>query len=308
MSANQKKPIAKLNVVISIVIAFVAWLFVVYNYSPMKSVTYSNVPINYVGELELTQNGLGIESSTADTVDVTLSVNRLHFNQVSAEDIIVNADVSNAIEGTNGISLEVIAPENCTFEKIGTKTVSVEVVSGASKDVDVTTIYDNASDNTVEPYPTNMSYYRVSVLGAADNVNKVCGAVIKISTASLADGTKSFVSTPIAVDENGKKVSHVVVLPSEISYDATEGIVKTVDLVLNVRDADHGNGKSVEYPDKVTIKGPAKAIGKITSIDAADIDVTGITENTKINIALNLPKGVYVAQKSLGLSAKVVVK
>ena len=100
----------------------------------------------------------------------------------------------------------------------------------------------------------------------------------------------------------------MVALPSEISYDATEGIVKTVDLNINVRDADHGNGKTVDYPKKVTIKGPIEIIDEIDSIDAEDIDVTGITENTDIRIVLILPKGVHVAQKSLGLSAQVVVK
>lgn len=308
MNTNQKKPIVKLNVVISIVIAFVAWLFVVYNYAPMKSVTYRNVPISYVGEIELTQRGLGIERSTADTVDVTLNVNRLYYNHISAEDIIVNADVTNAIEGTNGVSLVVTPPEDCVFERLSTKTISVEVVAGANKDVDVTTIYDDSSDSSVEPYPTRMSYRRVSVLGAKDNVAKVCGAVVEIHREDLSDGTKSLVVKPVAVDERGRVVSHIVVLPSEISLDATEGIAKTVKLDINVRDADHGDGKTVDYPKKVTIKGPADVINKIESIEANDIDVTGITEDTNINIVLNLPEGVHVAQKSLGLFAKVVVK
>lgn len=306
--ANQKKSINKLNIIISIVIAFVAWLFVVYNYAPMKSVTFRNVPITYVGEIELNQKGLGINHSTADAVDVTLSVNRLHFNHISAEDIIVDADVTNAIEGSNGVSLVVTPPEDCVFESISTKTISVEVVPGASKDVDVTTIYDDGNDSSLEPFPTNMSYSRVSVLGAKDNVAKVNGAVIIIHQSDLADGTKSFVSTPVAVDAKGRRISHVVALPSEISYDATEGIVKTVGLNIDVRDADHGDGKTVDCPKKVTIKGPIEVIDEIDSIDAEAIDVTGITENTDINIVLILPKGVHVAQKSLGLSAKVVVR
>ncbi len=308
MRTNQKKPIIKFNIVISIVIAFVAWLFVVYNYSPMKSVTYRNVPITYVGEIELAQKGLGIEHSTSDTVDVTLNVNRLHFNSISAEDIVVEADVTNAIEGTNGVSLVVTPPDDCVFERISTRTVSVEVVPGANKDVDVTTIYDDNSDSSIEPYPTNMSYYRVSILGAKDHVAKVRSAVIKIHQEELADGTKSFVANPIAVDKNGKRVNHIVVLPSEVSFDATEGIVKTVRLNLSVKDGEHNSGKTVDYPEKVTIKGDAAVISEIDSIDAESIDVTGITENTTIPIVLNLPKGVHVAQKSLGLLVEVVVK
>lgn len=308
MFANQKKPVIKLNIIISIVIAFVAWLFVVYNYSPMKSVTYRNIPITYEGEIELTQKGLGIERSTLESVDVTLNVNRTRFNHISAEDIMVSADVSNAIEGTNGISLVVTPPEECVFERISSKTISIEVVPGGNKDVDVTTIYSDSNDSAVEPYPTDMSYSRVSVLGAKDRVDKVRGAVIKIHQDDLGNGTKSFVSMPIAIDEDGRRVSHVVVLPSEISYDATEGVVRTVDLKLSVRDEEHNKGKTVDYPDKVTIKGPAETIDKIKYIEAETIDVTGLTENININIALNLPEGVYVAQKSLGIYARVVVK
>ena len=308
MTSNPKKPVVKLNIVFSIIIAFVAWIFVVYNFSPMKTVTYSNVPITYVGEADLVQNGLGIEQSTADSVDVTLSIKRVDFNRISAESITVNADVSGAIEGSNGISLEVVAPENCVVEKIGTKTISVEVVKGANKDVDVTAVYADVNDGSAEPYATNMSYSRVSILGAEDSVAKVCGAVVKVSQENLADGTKSFVAAPVAVDAEGKPVNHIVVLPSEISFDATEGAIKTVDLKISVRDVDHGNGKSVDVPKTITIKGDPNILKNINSIEADIIDVTGITENTIIPIVLNLPEGVYVASKSLGLNAMVVVK
>ncbi len=51
MADNQKsKKVFKLNIVISILVSFVAWVFVVYNFSPMKSVTYTDIPITYVGE------------------------------------------------------------------------------------------------------------------------------------------------------------------------------------------------------------------------------------------------------------------
>ena len=308
MADNQKsKKIFKLNIVISILVSFVAWVFVVYNFSPMKSVTYTDIPITYVGETDLVQTGLGIGKTTTDTVDVTLKINRKDYNKISAEDIVANVDVSNAMEGSNGLSVMVTPPEGTILENISNNSVSIDVVAGANKDVDLTSVYSDQTDPDREPIPTEMSYSRVSVLGAADNVAKVTAAVVRIDANYLGDAPKSFVAVPVAVDKKGKEVPHVVVLPSEISFKATEGTVKTVQLNVNVRDNSEV-GKTIDAPDTITIKGPATILKGIEAIDAEPINVSAIAEDTSIEIEPKLPEGVSLALKSMGISAKVVVK
>ena len=308
MSDNERKKIVKLNIIISIVIAFIAWVFVVYNYSPMKNVTYKAIPIEFVGEDSLVQTGYGISQSSADTVDVTLSINRTRYNKITANDIQVTADVTNAVEGSNGISLDVTAPSDTAVVKTSITSVSVDVVAGSNKDVEVTGIYTDSTDDSLEPVISNMSYSKVSVFGAIENIEKVCCAAIRLSVNDVSDEPKSLLATPVALDENGKIVKHIIIFPNEISFDAVAGSTKTVKLVVPIRRSSHDDVNEVVVPESVTIKGSTDALRKINSIEAAAIDITGIAESTEIPIDYNLPDGITLARKSIGLSVQVVVK
>lgn len=127
MKNNHKSAINKLNIVISIIIAFASWVYVVYNFAPMKDVTYTNIPVSYVGEENLEYQGLKLKDTGEKTVDVVLSIKRIDYSKITNDDIQVVADVSDAIEGNNGISLDVLTPEGSTLKKISTKSVSVKV-------------------------------------------------------------------------------------------------------------------------------------------------------------------------------------
>ena len=127
MKNNHKSAINKLNIVISILIAFASWVYVVYSFEPMKDVTYANIPVSYVGEENLEYQGLKLKDTGEKTVDVVLSIKRTDYSKITNDDIQVVADVSDAIEGNNGISLDVLTPEGSTLQKISTKSVSVKV-------------------------------------------------------------------------------------------------------------------------------------------------------------------------------------
>lgn len=293
----------KINIVISVVIAFIAWVYVVYNYSPMKTVTFTNVPITYVGMDVLADRGLGIKSTTLDAVDVDLDVKRVDYTDVTADDITVTADVSQASNGHNGISLVVESPDSAVLKKMSSKMVSVEVADSSIKDVDVALVYDNNPGDGTEPIAHSMSYRRVSVVGYSENVDKVKYAVIKLKADNLSADSRSFVLEPVAVDENGRKVAHVQVLPSEISASVAVGRTKEVELIVSV----HGVERGIYYnvPKTVKIKGIAEAINKVDKIEAEPIDLTGVTANTTIPVQYNLPEGVYLAQDSMTQSVVI---
>ena len=127
MSKKRKSVINKLNIIISIIVAFAAWVYVVYNFAPMKDVSYTSIPVSYVGEETLEYQGLELKQMGEKSVDVVLSIRRIDYNKITNDDIQIIADVSEAIEGNNGISLNVITPDGSSLQKISTKSVSVEV-------------------------------------------------------------------------------------------------------------------------------------------------------------------------------------
>lgn len=127
MKNKSRSTVNKINIVISIIIAFASWIYVVYYFTPMKDVTYKDIPINFVGVEELEYQGLEVKNTEEKTIEIDLSIRRTDYTKIKNEDIQVNADVSKAIEGNNGISLDIMTPDGSIIKKISTKSVSVEV-------------------------------------------------------------------------------------------------------------------------------------------------------------------------------------
>lgn len=307
MADNRRSGVLKLNIVISIVIAFIAWVFVVYNYSPMKSVTYKSVPVTYIGEEELVQRGYAIEKTSSDTVDVTLKINRKEFNTTSADDITVTADVTGCVEGPNGIGLNVVPPEDSTLQHISTSTISVDVGLKETCTIDVTPVYVDSQDQGVEPVFTATNCSSVTLEGSAEGIARAKYAVIKLDADDVGDGERPFIGTPAVVDDKGKEISHIMITPKEINCTVAPGTTKTVPLKVNISDNSR-NRKSYEYPETVVIKGPTELLEKIRKIETEEIYTTGIYEDTALSISYILPEGVSIAASSLGEHIKVTVE
>lgn len=305
MTKDRKFNVNKLNVIIAIVIAFVAWVYVIYNYSPMKEVTYQNVPVSFTGEDTLAAMGYGVESTSVDTITVRLNIHRKDFRTISSENIVVVADVSDAVEGENGISLEVLPPENCKLVSQSQDTATVKVGYSELKDVDlIATFSDATAEDNIEPLISNVSRSSVRVVGAKKNVERVKYAAVQFKMAELNDDDKHFVVTPIAVDSRGNKVPHVVVLPNEVSLKARAGVTKTVALDLKINNYSHDE---INYtaPNKITIKATEATLKSINKIDAT-ADITGAKEGTEVTIYYQLPDGVSIANASIGQCVKVL--
>lgn len=305
MTKNRKFNVNKLNVIIAIVIAFVAWVYVVYNYSPMKEVTYQNVPVSFSGEDTLAAIGLGVESSSVDKITVELNIHRKDFRAINSDNIVVVADVSDAVEGDNGISLEVLPPENCKLVSQSVDSATIKVGPADLKDVDLIAKYSDApEEENIEPVITYMNRTSVRVVGAKKNIDRVKFAAVQFNMVELNDADKQFVMTPIAVDSKGNRVPHVVVLPNEVSLKATAGLTKTVPLELKINNYSHDE---INYtaPERVTIKGTAAALKSINKVEAT-ADITGAKEGTEVSIYYQIPDDISIANVSIGQCIKVL--
>ena len=293
----------KLNALISILIAFAAWIYVVYNYAPNKDVTYKNVPIQYVGEDTLASRGLAVATSSAETIDVTLSIKRVNFNNISADDIDVYADVSNAIEGDNGISLNITTPEYSTLKSKSASVISIDVAECSSKEVNLALIYSDSTDITAEPVASTISAHTVTVTGATGVVDRVDLAVIKVRVADTTENPMNFVLTPEALNTERNAVEHIVFTPESVSVRAMAGTTKSVKLLVNV--SDESGDISYEAPKKITIKGPQSLIKDISEIQTEEIDISGAKAGDEIPLKYVLPTDINVAYSSMGLVLKV---
>lgn len=308
MSKGTHKKINSLNLLISLVMAFCAWFYVAYSINPITSRVYRDVPITFEGEYDLGMDGLGVESASADTVNVKVALNRKDVGSMSAARITAVADVSNLGEGDSKVEVKVSVPDGMSVRMQSVGSVGVKVAKSSNIDVDVAVGYDKPTESNTEPVATSISSEKVSVMGARLQVDKVAYVLVPLDEELVDTEGSVFSGKPVAVDRTGSPVAHVVVMPDTIRVEAFRAPLKTVDLKVEVINSGAGSSKrSYTVPSKVTIKGSAEIMDDIDSISAESVDISEMKKNGIVPLEFKLPEGVYISNASMLASIKVKV-
>lgn len=317
MSESGRKII---NIIIAIVVAIGGWIYVVYNNDPMTEVKYKDIPVKYVGENDLANRGLGISQTSTETIDVTLKQKRVDTNQISADDINVIADVGSAVEGENGISLQISGPSGTQVAEAEKRAISVNVEESDTVEKKIYVEYKEDSEE-IEPVTSNMTSTKATVMGAKSEIERVDRIVALISYSDTNNRVWNFTTGLTALDKNGDPIGHLVIYPDEINFKAYTGVTKTVKLNVVTEEKaenadasqedteDEGDGyvRTCSAPDTIVIKGSEDVIDDIDEISTELIDINSMYEDQEIDLEYVLPEGVHIAYESEGLTAKVKV-
>lgn len=294
--------------ILSLVLAVAAWVFVVYNYDPNTTVKYRDIPIDFEGESTLAGRGYAVADASQDRISVTLRQRRVNTNKISDEDIKVTADVSNAVIGENGISLDISGPDGTSVTDSEVKSISVVVEDADSKDLPIMVEYSDASDIGVEPIATGMSSTAARVIAAESVIDKVKKVSARLSFNDVSEKNRSFTTTLVALDSDDEIVPHVQIYPGNVTYKATAGITKEVRLAVQAKSKDDSSyARTYTAPDTVLIKGPSNAIDYLAQIKTQEIDLNSYYEDTEIPVEYELPEGVYLANSQAQQKIKIKV-
>ncbi len=295
-----------LNIIIALLVSLGAWVYVVYNNDPMTEVTYKDIPITFQGENNLANKGFGVSQVSSDTIDVILRQPRVRTGEISAEDIVVIADVGDAVEGENGISLDISGPENTQVKEASKRSISVEVEAADSVEKEIVIEYlNNATSN--EPVTSAASSSRATVIGAASEIERVDKVAAQLELEATGNEPVNITSVLTALDKDGDPIEHVVIYPAEINFYAYNGATKSVSLIVDANQPDDDYDRTWTAPQEIVIKGSPNLLQNINQIHTQEIDLNYIYEDTELDLEYDLPEGVYVANESLGQKIKIKV-
>ena len=298
----------KVNLVISFVLAFALWFYVVGQMNPPTKKTYRDIPIMLVNEQTLYDNSLAVLSRSDDTMRVTVSGRRDVINKMSKSDIVATVDLSDAAEGNNRLSIDLKIPENVEIDNQSINDINVNVEERITKTKDVRVQYTGTFESGAEPATVKIDPETVKVSGARSIVEKVSYVKASVDAEVLSEELGSATSALTAVTPGGNPVNGVTLSRDKCKITSIIYNTKTVKLVVPVKDnSDDEYNRYVSYPKSITIKGPADVMSGIFEITAAEIDITDLKENKKILIVPDLPDGVDVANKDKNIAVTVKV-
>jgi YbbR domain-containing protein len=289
------------SILLSVVVAFSIWLYVVMVVNPEWEQTYTDIPVVFQNENVLTDRGFMIVSDNKPTVTLQLSGKRADLLALNSSNISVVCNLA-SIESSgeftlnysvyyanNAISVAGKTPEsiNLKVEKKVTKPVNVRVEVTGNTPQDY---IDYRNDLSVD-YPT------IEVTGPQSVVDHIHEAYIALDI----NGKTQSISGNFPyefLDADGKPVTltdHVQVNTKEVRVDLQ--ILKLKDLPIKVTPI-YGGGVSEttgflsQSLQQIKIAGEESILAGLELLEVGKVDLSKLLENQTLEFEIKLPEGV----------------
>ena len=295
------------SVILSLVIAFGLWWYVVNNVSMEDDITFNNIPVVREGESVLNEKNLMITEISTESVSMNLMGSRENLNKVDSSNMSVKINLSNINEPGERIPLSYVPSypatvANTAFE-VSSKNPSVIFVS-----VDYRKTYEiplivkwtgTRSENYL--YDTEnytVDHAAITITGPAAVADQIDHAQVTID---LTDRSESFSESfrYTLCNKEGEPVDAKSITTSveEVLLTAQIQQIKEVDLIADViygGGATPENTKVTLSPEVIRVTGGEAVLEElgdtytVCSINLADIEKS----SNELKYTINLPEGV----------------
>ncbi len=297
------------NIIFSIIVALGLWVYVVGEINPETTTKFQNVPVRIINTDVLAEDGLAVADPGDLYVDVTITGSRSDMKALTLDEIEVTANLSGLQKGENTVHLSVSLPDNVKLKSISDGTIKVTIEDLVSVEKPVQVKYVGTISDGEEPGGVTISPETVVVSGAESTVDDVKYVAASVDVDDIAALSKTLDATLEPVDKDGEVLSYLTLSQDQVQVDVAMLVTKTVPLELDITGSVPSGYTldSKDYPETITIKGTASAVKDIDSITSDAIDISDLTDSTKINIQLKLPTGIEVTWDSEDPVLKLVI-
>lgn len=310
---QEKNPVKSklLMALLSLVIAFGLWLYVVTVVSPESEKTIYNIPVGLQSESLLEERGLMVTTEDIPTVNLRLKGNRTDLDKLNSANITVVADVSRIGEaGEHSLSYTVSFPGDVPNNAISTQkrtpdTVSITVEERASKPAKVYVEVEQESVSEgfrVDTENAQLSTAEILLIGPKRILDQVDRAVVFVDVEGKNESVNNQKLPYTLVDKDGIAVDDTLVednleTPGVVTLEKlTIGQVKEINLVVDVAaggGADENNTEVLVSPQTITVFGSNKLLESLgDTITVGTVELGKIPENTQMKLPIQLPDGI----------------
>lgn len=294
------------SMLLSLVIAFGLWLYVVTNVSQEAEYTIYNVPLVMEGESVLNDNNLMITALSADDVDLTLSGKRSDLAKVNNSNTVLKVDLTKIYEPAEKRALTYtpifpsdVATNALTIENRHPANIYVTVEARRNKEVPVEVVWIGSTPEGFMSDRENrvLDYDSVTVVGPASVADLIEKAVIEVDLNDQKMSiSQDYRYTLCDKDGNPVDAEKITTNVEDIHLDVKIQQVKEVKLVADVI---YGGGAteknttiSIE-PAVIRLSGGSAVLEELgDTINLGKIDLSTIEKSQELTLPISLPEGI----------------
>lgn len=294
------------SAVLSALIAFGLWLYVVNNVSVMDTIPFYNVPVVMEGESILNERNLMVTAVSSKTVSLELSGARSELNKVDSGDIYVRLDLSNIeVPGEYPLNYSPSYPSDVsknalTMESQNPSRIQITVDHRRNVEIPVQVKWTGSrSENYL--YDTEnhvLDYSTVTIIGPAEVADQIKSAVIEVDLTNRVESiSESYRYTLCDAEGNPVDAEKITTNVEEVRLDMQIQRIKELKLEAAVV---YGGGATADNttikvePGIIRVSGSEAVLAElgdtytVCTLNLADIEVS----TNELGFPITLPEGV----------------
>ena len=298
-----------LKILVSAVIAFVLWVYVISVVSPGSEKTYYNIPVTFQNENVLAERNL-IITEYDESVTLKLQGNRTDLNAMDENNINILANVSGiAAPGVHKINYDISLPGNIASDAVVTNSKSLDMITVKVENLvtkKVKVEYVATGTLPQDYYPEDPVYSsngqvitEVQVSGPHSMVSQIEYAVIHVDMANrtesigedmeytLCDKSRhrvdvdpELVTTDVQTIRMDMKIHRYMELPLAVELIEGGGATKDNCIV------------TISPIEKLTVSGEEKVMKDLKSLVIGSVNLAELEDDVTLTLPLTMPEGV----------------
>ena len=289
------------TLMISFIVAVLIWINAVQANDPIRA-EFLPVTVQFVGQPENTSL---VQPARTQTVQIWFQGASSVITGLTSDDFSATANISGVPLGEETpVSIQVRSEiENISILSQSPETILVFIEEQITRDIPVVLDVRGQVALGHEMEAPFVDPPFVTVTGPSRRVDAMAAAEATLFLNNERE-TAVYALTPTFYDEQGEvvSISNLNISPETINVtvpvNQAEGFAEkviVVDITGSLPDG-HRLLSVTATPSSVLLQGTPAALGDITSIATEAVDITGLTESTRYQVALILPDGVTLAE------------
>ncbi len=295
------------SMILSLMVAFGLWLYVINNVSQQADWTFNNIPVIREGEAVLSGRNLMVTDISVETVSLHLTGSRDDLNKIDSSNTAVKIDLSKIEEPGEKIPLRYVPSypsdvRSGAFEVTERNPTEIYVSVDYRRTFEIPVqvrwtgtrsenyIYD--TENAVLDYPA------ITISGPAAVADMIHHAEIEVDLTQRTESiSESFRYTLCDVDGNAVDAAQITTNVEEVRLTSQIQQIKEVNLVADIL---YGGGATAANttvkitPETIRVSGGEAVLAElgdtytVCAINLADIEKS----SNELKYTINLPEGV----------------
>ncbi len=291
------------SILLSFVIAFGLWLYVITYVSTSHEQTFYNIPVALSGESMLTERGLMLLSREDYKVNVTVSGNRQDVSKVNAGNLQVVVDLAEVYDpGVHNLTYHVGYPGNIPSGALSSRKepdrIKIEVARRRTKNVPVEVEFlgDVPADYIKDTSAVKLDRTYVEISGPEEVVNSIDHAYIAVDCEGRTQTIyESYRYELRNANEEPVDAGYITTNVSEVRVHLPVAMLKKLPLTVTVVDGGGATSKTSTIkidPVELIVSGSETTLTALTELNLGTINLSEITEEQELTFEISLPEGV----------------